>query len=209
MISAHLGATACRLLATPSMATGDCWRRVDCLPREGATGAAPAISPSGVGVHVPEPRPVIAGHVQRDSLWASMSSMDTSIFRPAERFARAVREDPLEMLIELRERVAEHSENRAKRKHGRGFMPWPPCPYEEDLSWEADLHALMNAPWPCPETAHFNALWAEVMERFASAGTMLGRGAFAGWGDGEPGFVRSVWCITRHLRPAKVVETGV
>ena len=135
--------------------------------------------------------------------------MDTGIFRPAERFARAVREDPLEMLIELRERVAEHAENRAKRKHGRGFMPWPPCPYEEDLSWEADLHTLMNAPWPCPETARFNALWAEVMERFASAGTTLGRGAFAGWGDGEPGFVRSVWCITRHLRPAKVVETGV
>ncbi|HSD25583.1 MAG TPA: class I SAM-dependent methyltransferase [Solirubrobacterales bacterium] len=40
-------------------------------------------------------------------------------------------------------------------------------------------------------------------------GFRLGRGAFGGWGDGEPGLVRAVWCITRHLRPAKVVETGV
>lgn len=29
-------------------------------------------------------------------------------------------------------------------------------------------------------------------------GFELGRGAFGGWGDGEPGLVRAVWCLTRH-----------
>ena len=113
------------------------------------------------------------------------------------------------MLIELRERVAERGENRAKREYGDGFMPWPSCPYQEDPSWESDLHALIDQPWPCPEATRFNALWAKMIEQFASVGTALGRGAFGGWGDGEPGFVRSLWCITRHLRPAKVLETGV
>ena len=36
-----------------------------------------------------------------------------------------------------------------------------------------------------------------------------GRGAFAGWGDGEPGLARAAWCLVRHLEPAAVVETGV
>jgi hypothetical protein len=131
------------------------------------------------------------------------------VVRPVERFMRAVLEDPVEMLIEARERLAERGENRAKQDHGNGFMPWPPCPYQEDPSWEADLHALVDQPWPCPEAMRFSALWTKVMEQFTTRGTVLGRGAFAGWGDGEPGFVRAMWCVTRHLRPATVLETGV
>jgi hypothetical protein len=48
-----------------------------------------------------------------------------------------------------------------------------------------------------------------MIQMEADEGLTLGRGAFAGWGDGEPGLVRSVWCLSRHLRPAKIVETGV
>jgi hypothetical protein len=40
-------------------------------------------------------------------------------------------------------------------------------------------------------------------------GLNLGRGAFAGCGDGEPGMVRAIWCLVHHLRPDRVVETGV
>ncbi|HJS85852.1 MAG TPA: class I SAM-dependent methyltransferase, partial [Acetobacteraceae bacterium] len=32
---------------------------------------------------------------------------------------------------------------------------------------------------------------------------------FGPWNDGDAGLVRAVWCLTRNLRPAKVVETGV
>jgi hypothetical protein len=123
----------------------------------------------------------------------------------ANRFARAFRDDPVELAIAMRDVTAE----RAEHKNGNGFMPWPPCPYEEDTDWEVALHQLLGAPWPCPAVDEFSALWPQVIENLTASGAALGRGAFAGWGDGEPGFVRAAWCIARHVRPAKVVETGV
>lgn len=112
-------------------------------------------------------------------------------------------------MVDARERLAERGEMRAKREHGGGFMPWPPCPYAEDPDWLPRLHDACGWPSPCPEGERFEALWLEVMQPFSARGIELGRGAFAGWGDGEPGVVRAVWCAARHLRPAKVVETGV
>ena len=122
----------------------------------------------------------------------------------ANRLARALREDPIETAMTIRDVAAD----RAEHKNG-GFMPWPPCPYEEDEDWEASLHDLLGAPWPCPLTGKFSALWANVMDQLTSRGIAPGRGAFGGWGDGEPGLVRAVWCAACHLRPEKVVETGV
>jgi hypothetical protein len=125
-------------------------------------------------------------------------------FASAGRLARAVREDPVEAALAVQDVMVERSEHR----HG-GFMPWPPCPYEEDETWEQDLHDLLGAPWPCPQVDEFTARWSEMMGRLTSAGMSLGRGAFAGWGDGDHSLARAVWCITCHLRPATVVETGV
>ncbi len=92
---------------------------------------------------------------------------------------------------------------------GKALMPWPPCPYEVDENWEQMLHEFTGSPWPCPVSDDFWELWSRVMGSFEGKGIQLGRGAFGGWGDGEPGIVRAVWCLTHHLRPAKVVETGV
>jgi hypothetical protein len=58
------------------------------------------------------------------------------------------------------------------------------------------------------EVDAFWRLWQEVIEPL-QAGHKLGRGTFPGWGDGEPGLVRAAWCLTRHLRPSHLVETGV
>jgi Methyltransferase domain len=123
----------------------------------------------------------------------------------ANRLARALREEPVEVALAMRDIAGE----RAEHKNGVGFMPWPPCPYEEDEDWEGAVHELVGAPWPCPEVDEFSALWPQVIGHLTSSGMALGRGAFAGWGDGEPGFVRAAWCIARHVRPVKVVETGV
>jgi hypothetical protein len=122
----------------------------------------------------------------------------------AGRFARAMRDEPVEVAIAVRDVAVERSEHKSG-----GFMPWPPCPYEEDTDWEPALHGLVGAAWPCAESEHFARLWPEVLESLTASGMALGRGAFAGWGDGEPGFVRAAWCLTRHLRPVNVVETGV
>jgi hypothetical protein len=129
--------------------------------------------------------------------------------RPVQ-VTRAFIEDPIEVLTRVREMVAEREEVRATRTKGvGGFMPWPPCPYEVDEEWEESLHDLVGAPWPCPATETFWALWSEVMQELKTKGFALGRGAFGGWGDGEPGMVRAIWCLAHHLRPSKVLETGV
>ncbi len=123
--------------------------------------------------------------------------------------AREVAGDPLEFVINLPDMVLEHREVHARRAKGGGFMPWPPCPYEVDLDWEERLHEAVGAPWPCPLTRAFWELWPHVLRPFEEAGLQLGRGAFAGWGDGEPGFARAAWCLVHHLQPRSVVETGV
>jgi hypothetical protein len=88
-------------------------------------------------------------------------------------------------------------------------MPWPPCPYEVDEDWEERLHDALGVPWPCADTNSFWELWPQIMQPFEEQGVSLGRGAFAGWGDAEPGLSRAAWCLVRHLRPSQVVETGV
>ena len=127
------------------------------------------------------------------------------------RMAGTLLSDPVEGLIGLRAKVAERKELRAMRTRGIGtvLMPWPPCPYEVDENWEQMLHEFTGSPWPCPVSDDFWELWSRVMGSFEGKGIQLGRGAFGGWGDGEPGLVRAVWCLAHHLRPAKVVETGV
>jgi hypothetical protein len=122
---------------------------------------------------------------------------------------RAVARDPVETLIMLKERVAERKETRATTRHGvGGFMPWPPCPYRVDPDAERAMHEYVGAEWPCSDAREFWELWKEAIAELESR-FELGRGAFGGWGDGEPGFVRAVWCMTRHQRPRHVVETGV
>jgi hypothetical protein len=126
------------------------------------------------------------------------------------RNARAFAADPVESLLLLREGIADRAELRGKRTMGGGVMPWPPCPYTVDENWEERLHQIIGVPWPCGAHDDFWRLWPRlVRELEATEGVKLGRGAFAGWGDGEPGLVRAVWCLTCHLRPQKIVETGV
>jgi hypothetical protein len=116
----------------------------------------------------------------------------------AGKFARAFPSDPVNTVMELQETLIERRERRR-----------PPCPYQADADWERQLHYAMRVPWPCEEGTVFDELFAEVMERLRRQGITVGRGAFVGWGDGEPGLTRAIWCLTRHLQPAKAVETGV
>ncbi len=88
-------------------------------------------------------------------------------------------------------------------------MPWPPCPYAVDEDWEPRLHEMLHAEWPCPRTEGFFETWHETIAALEARGCKLGRGAFAGWGDGDPAFVRAAACATAHLAPLAVVETGV
>ena len=126
------------------------------------------------------------------------------------RAARAFLADPVEANVNVEAKIGERAELRAKRTKGvGGFMLWPPCPYDVDQEWERSLHELVGAPWPCPVADDFWELWGQAMQGLEAQGLRLGRGAFGGWGDGEPGLVRAAWCLARHCRPARIVETGV
>ncbi len=81
--------------------------------------------------------------------------------------------------------------------------------YEADPEWERHLHERLGRPWPCAEAEEFGALWSEIERLLREKGLTTGRGAYGGWDDGDPGFARAVWCLTRHLRAEKVIETGV
>jgi hypothetical protein len=49
-----------------------------------------------------------------------------------------------------------------------------------------------------PEAVHEVANEAAKKER-----------SYKGWNDGDLGLLRSIWCLIRHQRPTKIVETGV
>lgn len=78
-----------------------------------------------------------------------------------------------------------------------------------DADWERHLHGLLGVPWPCGATTEFWALWPDVIKALHAKGIRVGPDSFGGWNDGDAELVRAIWCLTRHLRPIDVVETGV
>ena len=55
----------------------------------------------------------------------------------------------------------------------------------------------------------FDFLWERILSSLREAGLSIGRGAFSGWDDGDPGLLRAAWSIARFRHPLIVVETGV
>jgi hypothetical protein len=118
--------------------------------------------------------------------------------RKAPRIAAAFVTEPMETWTRLYAKFANFGSSRKPR-----------CSYVVDPDWDCRLHEMLGAPWPCREAAEFWTLWPEVIEALTAQGMRIGPASFGVWNDGEPELVRAVWCLTRHLRPTKVVETGV
>jgi predicted O-methyltransferase YrrM len=112
--------------------------------------------------------------------------------------ARYFATDPLEFWLRLRAKFFE--------RHERDK---PPPSYEVNPDWERRLHLSLGVPWPCELTAEFWNLWPDVIKSLHAKGLGVGVGFFGGFNDGEPELVRALWCLTRHLLPTNVVETGV
>jgi predicted O-methyltransferase YrrM len=101
-------------------------------------------------------------------------------------------------LEELPNRLVRGVERRARGRR----LPVSPDP-------EREQHELLGETWPCAERDEFDELWWEIVSSLRDLGLELGRGCYGGWDDADPALARSVWCLTRHLRPGLVVETGV
>jgi hypothetical protein len=85
----------------------------------------------------------------------------------------------------------------------------PHCHYESDNNWERRFHQHLGVPWPCQLTSEFQGLWPEIIRELKAKGIRPGPESFGSWNDGDAGLVRAIWCLIRHLKPGKVVETGV
>ena len=114
------------------------------------------------------------------------------------RSVTAIASDPLDVWASLRDKHAERREE----------IP-PPDLYEAEEHWERRLHDLLGVPWPCEATSEFRALWPVVIAELQAKGIRVGPESFNCWNDGDAGLVRAIYCLTRHLRPNNVVETGV
>lgn len=75
--------------------------------------------------------------------------------------------------------------------------------------WERELHSWLGAPWPCPQLEELRAVWEDAQARIREHGLGAGRGAYGGWDDGDQALARAAWCMAAHLRPRRVLETGV
>jgi hypothetical protein len=106
--------------------------------------------------------------------------------------------DPIEVWIKLQDTYIDLRERRA-----------PQYQYEADRNWEHDLHDGLGVGLPCKYSDEFWDLWPKVMAELEAKGIRPGPESFQSWNDGDAGFVRTIWCLTRHLRPKNIVETGV
>ena len=79
-----------------------------------------------------------------------------------------------------------------------------PRRHEFDRHWEGTLHESIEAPWPCTVASDFSAHWRMLTESSLGASFRIGTG-----NDADIALARTAWCLVRHLRPLKVIETGV
>ena len=114
------------------------------------------------------------------------------------RVAYALATDPLAIWDTLRERLVQAQEYRDG-----------PCRYAPTPDWERELHHALCAAWPCPCGADFQKIWPGVVDTVRAAGVDVGPESFNGYNDGDEALARVVWCLTLHLKPAQIVETGV
>jgi len=116
----------------------------------------------------------------------------------APRVIAVIAADPIEACFTFRTKLVEQREHRKSR--------WP---YVPDGDWERRLHDGLDAAYPCEAAAEFAALWPEIIGPLCARGMKLGPATFGIWNDGDPEFLRAIWCLARHVRPQNVVETGV
>jgi hypothetical protein len=85
----------------------------------------------------------------------------------------------------------------------------PQFPYEPEGEWERRLHETLGMPWPCELAAGFQSVWHKAIGELEKKGIRSGPESFGSWNDGDAALARAIWCLTRHLQAANVVETGV
>lgn len=111
------------------------------------------------------------------------------------RLARSLAMETTETLLYLPEHI------------GRRFDT--PVAYDVREDWGPSVHRMLGQPWPCPEVEGFREVWTEIGDGLAAKGLALGRYTYGKYSDADASLAAAIWCSVRHLRPMRVLETGV
>jgi hypothetical protein len=76
-------------------------------------------------------------------------------------------------------------------------------------NWFEDLHGILGAAWPCPDSGELDRLLEGIAARLEAAGLGTGRHTYGWYSDAERSLCSAIWCAVRHVRPDVVIETGV
>jgi hypothetical protein len=118
--------------------------------------------------------------------------------RYAARASKAFTAQPYEAVERTLEKVAKWRDDRSARFR-----------YVVTEEPDARSHELIGARPRCEELPVFDDVWNCVLAELAAQDLAVGRGAFGGWDDGDARLARLAWCLVRHLRPKRILETGV
>jgi predicted O-methyltransferase YrrM len=110
---------------------------------------------------------------------------------------RLAARDPAEALDRVRSKLEHRIDRRTPRPE--------PGTYEVSRDFDRRLHERLGAPFPCEAAAEFAGTWSELDESLAASSSFIGAWVH----DADENLARTVWCLVRHLRPQRVVETGV
>lgn len=121
------------------------------------------------------------------------------------RASRAMLLHPRQGMERFRGRVDRRWDEREKESLGVPLSDF----YAAADDWPSQLHAALGLPWPCPEAAGFGEVWDAMVGDLTAAGVRVGVFSYGGWHDGDRAFSEAIWCLVAHLRPERVVETGV
>jgi hypothetical protein len=81
--------------------------------------------------------------------------------------------------------------------------------YQVEEEFGPAFHEMLGLPWPCHELDDFEEVWRDIEQELTEIGLALGRWTYGQYSDADPALGAVTWCAVRHLRPEKVVETGV
>lgn len=109
---------------------------------------------------------------------------------------------PISGAERVRGRIDRRRDSRALRACGLSIGEL----YPVDVDWLQHLHEALGWRWPCPAVAEAELLHNEVRAMFAAKGLP---DHYQNWCDGGPAFTKAAWCLTTHLEPTTIVETGV
>jgi Methyltransferase domain len=112
---------------------------------------------------------------------------------------------PWQGVERIRGRLDRHQDQRDKESLSVPMADF----YDAVTDWAPPLHAMLGLPWPCQAAAVFDRLWDEILAELTTSGLRVGLASYGGWNDGDRAFAGAIWCIMDHLRPERVVETGV